>query len=328
MTLGLKGDRQTALITGASGQDGSYLVERLLDDGWHVHGTVQSMSSTQRLHPDASRLELRVADLSDADTCRQLVLDTVPDAVFHFAGVSSVSHSWDEPLETAKVNGISAVALMEGCHRLQEINGREIRFVNASSAEIFAGTGQSPQNELTAIAPVNPYGASKAFAHNMVQTFRARGLHASNAIFYNHESPRRPTQFVTRKITAGVAAIFHGRTDILELGRLDVRRDWGWAPDYVDCAIRIAQHQQPDDFIVATGKSHSVEDFVVRAFHAVGISEWSRYVTIDRQLLRQNDSLQLVGDATRAREELGWVPTKTFQEVVEAMVQHDLQIKI
>jgi len=199
-----------------------------------------------------------------------------------------------------------------------------VRFVQASSAEIFGTPETSPQDESTPVRPVNPYGAAKAYAHLMVDVYRARDLHAVSAILYNHESPRRPEQFVTRKITAGVAAIVRGSERRLRLGNLEASRDWGWAPDYVDALVRAARADRAQDFVVATGESHSVADFAAAAFAHAGISDWAAYVEVDPDLLRPADAVELRGDATRARTALGWEPTVGFKELVGRMVSADL----
>jgi GDPmannose 4,6-dehydratase len=219
---------------------------------------------------------------------------------------------------------MGAVALMESAHQVQERTGRPVRFVQASSAEIFGEPAVSPQTEATPIRPVNPYGAAKAYAHLMVDVYRHRDLHAVATILYNHESPRRPERFVTRKITSTVAAISEGRADRLVLGNLDARRDWGWAPDYVDAMVRAARAERPADFVVATGVSHSVHDFVAAAFARVGIEDWAGLVATDPEFVRPADPTDLTGDPTRARDLLGWEPTVGFEELVGRMVEADL----
>ena len=270
------------------------------------HGVLgpDTSQSRRELLAGLSGLNLFEADLRDIGTCRRIVADIRPDYVFHLAAISSVERSWGAPLETSQINATAAIALMVECLETVSRGGRDVRFVNASSAEIFAGAGEIPQSERTALVPLSPYGATKAYAHMMAAVFRSRGLRVSNAIFYNHESPLRPTKFVTRKITAGVAAIAAGTQRTLRLGNLDTRRDWGWAPDYVEGLIRIANYDKPDDFVLATGTSHSVRDFVVSAFAAAGIEDWTGHVEVDRSLLRPADAVELVGDASKARREL------------------------
>ena len=307
-----------ALVTGVGGQDGSYLAERLLADGTEVHALV--------LHDDAQAqhcpadVQLHVGDLADVSSTRRLVLDLAPDEVYNLAAISSVAQSWAEPDLVSRVNGHAAVALLESARQV----GDHVRVVQASSAEIFGDPDRTPQTEQTPVRPLNPYGAAKAYAHISVAVQRQRGLHASSLVLYNHESPRRPMRFVTRKITAGVAAIAQGRARELVLGNLDARRDWGWAPDYVDAMVRAARADVPDDYVIATGVGHTVRDFVAAAFGCAGIADWEPLVTTDPTLTRPADATALVGDAARARDALGWSPSVDFDGVVAAMVDADL----
>ena len=317
--------RPRALITGVAGQDGNILARRLVALDYEVVGTVQPETDHSDID-DISGLSVVEAELRDENACRRIVYDVEPGLVFHFAGISSVAYSWEHPIETAAVNGQSIVAIIDSLLDLQNTTGKDRILVNASSAEIFAGTASSPQDESTPIAPLSPYGATKAFSHHIVQMYRARGLRASNAIFYNHESTLRPHRFVTRKITAAAAAIAHGSQSTLELGNLDVRRDWGWAPDYVDAALRMAHHETGGDFVVATGEAHSVREFVEAAFRAAGIENWQDVVTTSDTFGRPAESAEMIGDATKAKTKLGWQPTKRFADVVAAMVDHDLAL--
>ena len=308
-----------ALITGAGGQDGHYLVEQLVADGTEVHVLVHPSEHA----PDNPAAVSHPGDLTDAEATRALVLELAPDEIYNLAAVSSVARSWEDPAGVFAVNGDAAAQLLETAVSLQD-RGTDVHVLQASSAEIFGEPGESPQTERTPLRPVNPYGESKAFAHEKVGEHRARGLHASAVILYNHESPRRPPQFVTRKITTTVAAIAQGRAHELVLGNLDVRRDWGWAPDYVDAMVRAVRAPEPDDYVVATGHSHSVREFAGAAFAAAGIDDWEGLVRVDPAFVRPVDPTELVGDATRARTRLGWAPTRSFDEVVAAMVEHDL----
>ncbi|MFI8565489.1 GDP-mannose 4,6-dehydratase [Rhodococcus sp. NPDC078407] len=315
------GRRPTALITGVAGQDGSYLAELLLERGWAVHGVAKPGGNDGTVNPFVEQHDI---ELSEHGATRVLIQDIEPDYVFHLAGISSVWRSWNDPVLTTRVNGVSAAALLDACFTQQEASGRRIMVVNASSAEIFAGSGVSMQNEDTRVAPTSPYGASKALSHNMVEVYRSRGLEATNAILFNHESPRRPDSFVTRKITKAAAAISRGTLDTLELGNLSSVRDWGWAPDYVDAMAAMADYGKGDDFVVATGEAHSVADFVAAAFEAVGIDNWRDHVRSDSEMLRPADSARMVGDAAKARNLLGWAPTKDFDQIVRAMVEFDM----
>ena len=221
---------------------------------------------------------------------------------------------------TARVSGLAAVVLLDAARRLQERRGREVRVLQPSSAEIFGEPTTSPQHEGTPIHPVSPYGAAKALAHHAAGLERTRSLFTASVILYNHESPRRPPTFVTRKITSTVAAIAAGRADRLTLGNLDARRDWGWAPDYVDAMVRAIRHDEPGDYVIATGEAHSVRDFVSAAFRHTGIDDWEGLVEVDPRFFRPADPSVLVGDASRARTRLGWAPTVTFDGLVAAMV--------
>ena len=309
-----------AFVTGISGQDGGYLAERLLADGVEVH----ALANVHEPPLDLPGVTLHTGDLLDTDGVRRLLLDLAPEEVYNLAALSSVARSWEEPDLTARLNGAAAVALMESAWLAQERSGRPVRLVQASSAEIFGEPARSPQDETTPLRPINPYGAAKAFAHLAAGVYRRRGLHAVGAILYNHESPRRPEQFVTRKITATVARIARGSDEVLRLGNLDARRDWGWAPDYVDAMVRAARAESPDDYVVATGVSHAVRDFVAAAFTHAGVTDWEGRVQVDDDLVRPADAAELVGDASRAHERLGWSPTVGFTDLVGRMVDADL----
>lgn len=307
-----------AFVTGIGGQDGTYLAERLLADGLEVHALVLDAEGPPRHCP--AQVVLHAGDLGDVEATRRLVLEIEPSEIYNLAAISSVAQSWDEPDLTAHVNGTAAVALMESARQV----GPDVRFVQASSAEIFGEPPHAPQTEATPVRPVNPYGAAKAFAHLSAHVLRQRDLHVSSAILYNHESPRRPERFVTRKITSTVAAIARGDADHLTLGNLDSRRDWGWAPDYVDAMIRAARADTPGDYVVATGRAHSVRDFVAAAFAAADIHDWEHLVRQDPAFMRPADPSELVGDATLARDVLGWTHTVAFEEIVARMVAADL----
>jgi len=311
-----------ALITGVSGQTGSYLAENLLARGWDVHG-VQREDTRDPIVPAA--VTLHQADLSDFATSTAVVREVEPDTLFNLAALSSVAASWSRPLETALLNGAAVANLLDAVRALPEPADGSVRgFVQASSAEIFGAADESPQTELTPIRPLNPYGASKAYGHSLAGAYRAAGLRASSVILYNHESPRRPEAFVTRKITAGVARIARGEQDGLVLGNLDSRRDWGWAPDYAEALALVGLASSAGDYIVATGESHTIHDFVAEAFAAAGITDWERLVSVDPEFVRPTDPFEMRGDSSKIRRELGWRPTKTFADVVAAMVEYDL----
>lgn len=310
-----------AVVTGATGQDGSYLCERLADEGAELHAVVID-DPTQ--HSWLFGARIHQIDLRDGPALAQLVADVEPDEVYNLAGASSVARSWTEPLQTAEVNAVPVAVLLQACWELQQRTGVGVRFVQASSAEIFGNATESPQTERTPLNPTNPYGASKAYAHQLVGVYRGLGLHASSCILYNHESPRRPTTFVTRKITRAVAQISQGEQECLTLGSLDTRRDWGWAPDYVDGMVLAARHHEPLDVILATGRTHSIADFVDAAFRAADLPNWRGLVDVDEGLTRPVEITDQRGDATRARSILGWRTTIDFDELVRRMVDADL----
>jgi GDPmannose 4,6-dehydratase len=317
--------RKTALITGVTGQDGGYLAEQLVADGYSVHGLVHPGDPTvadlaQRL----PAVVLHTGDLTDDASIGAMMGRAQPDEVYNFAGISSVAFSWERPVLTADVTALGAARLLEHAWQWQERSGREVSFVQASSAEIFGDSAQVPQDEATPLAPNTPYGASKAFAHQLVGVYRSRGMHAVSAILYNHESPRRPPTFVTRKITRAAARISLGLEQELVLGNLDARRDWGWAPDYVDAMARAARHPVAMDFVVATGEAHSVLEFAEAAFARAGVEGWRERVRVDPMFVRPADAALQLGNAARAKEVLGWAPTVSFEELVGRMVDADL----
>jgi GDPmannose 4,6-dehydratase len=315
-----------ALVTGISGQDGSYLSENLLDEGYEVHGVVRSTADSDRVASPQDTVTYHEADLTDPSRVDRLIADVQPDYVYNLAALSSVFQSWQDPVYTAQVNAVPVAQILESAWRLQESAGRPVHVIQASSAELFGQPDRSPQDELTPIRPSSPYGASKAYAHHLVGVYRQRGLFSSSVILYNHESPRRPESFVTRKITAAVSRIAAGRQDRLELGSLDARRDWGWAPDYVRALQLAATATEPDDFVIATGQTHSIADFVTTAFARIGIADWAPFVTINDAFARPVDPAEQVGDASKARTVLGWTPTMGFEEIVGAMVDADVAL--
>jgi len=316
----------TVLVTGATGQDGFYLCERLLEREWEVHAVVReatNLEPEQPLLPGALQV---LADLAKPQEIADVITRLRPDVIVNLASISSVAQSWQQPELVAVVNGVAVGAMLEAAWQASKDRTSSIRFIQASSAELFGKAVDDPQTEDTKIHPVSPYGASKAFAHHLVGVYRSRGLAASAAILYNHESPRRPLSFVTRKITHGVAAIAQGKAKTLELGNLDTRRDWGWAPDYVDALVKMLDAEHADDYIVATGETHSIQEFVEVAFSCVGISDWRRHVTFNPEWVRPVDASNLRGDSTKIRQKLGWAPTKNFDEVVSKMVEYDLAL--
>ena len=303
-----------ALITGVTGQDGWYLSELLHTSGFELFGLVLP-GDPNPLPPDVSGIP---GDARDTSSLEAALLGCAPDVVYNLASISSVAESWVHPETAADINGLGTLRLLAAIRD----SGRPVRFVQASSAEIF-GEAPAPQDEQTPIHPVTPYGAAKAFAHHCVAAYRAAGVWAASAILYNHESPRRPEQFVTRKITKAVARIAEGSDEQLVLGNISARRDWGYARDYMEGLQLIASVDEPSDFVIATGISHSVEDFVATAFAHVGIEDWSSRVSVDASLERATDASEQRGNAARAHRELGWTPSVDFAGLVGLMVDAD-----
>jgi GDPmannose 4,6-dehydratase len=318
-----------AFVTGITGQDGGYLAEQLLAGGTEVHGMVRpgDDDAVRALKLRAPEVVLHEGDLGDEGRLGQLVADLRPDEIYNLAGISSVAYSWQEPVLTARLCGVAAAVVLEAAWRLQEESGRRVACLQASSGEIFGHAAVSPQDESTPVRPVSPYGGAKAYAHHMAGVYRGRGLHVATCIFFNHESPRRPLAFVTRKITAAAARIGVEGSGVIRLGNLDASRDWGWAPDYVDAMVRALRHEPAGDYVVATGETHTVAEFAEAALRRVGLGdEWTDHVDVDPEFLRPAEAPTLVGDAGKARRELAWEPTVRFEEVVWRMVDHDLEL--
>jgi GDPmannose 4,6-dehydratase len=313
-----------ALITGIGGQDGSLLAELLLELGYDVFGVVRrAPSSYENLAAIRDRIELIRADLLDQLSLVKALEECRPHEVYNLASVSFVPASWEQPVLTAEFAAVGATALLES---IRHVDG-ETRFYQASSSEIFgAEPMESPQTEETPLSPLTPYGVAKAYAHFITGSYRRRyGLHASAGILYNHESPRRPLDFVPRKVALAAAEISRGLRTEVWLGDLDARRDWGYAGDYVRAMWLMLQQDEPGDYVIATGESHSVEELVENAFGHVGL-EWREYVHIDESLRRGKAELHhLVGDPARARERLGWAPTVSFRELVQLLVDAELE---
>ena len=323
-----------ALITGITGQDGSYLTELLLGKGYEVHGIIRRASSfnTGRIdhlyadpHDRGVRLHLHYGDLSDGGGLRRLINAIAPDEIYHLGAQSHVRVSFDEPEFTADVVGIGTLRILEAVRDFEQTKGRQIRMYNAGSSEMF-GAAPAPQTESTPFHPRSPYAVSKVAAHWYAVNYReAYKLYVSNGILFNHESPRRGETFVTRKITRAVGRIKVGTQKTLFLGNLDARRDWGFAGDFVDAMWRMLQLPAPGDFVVATGETHSVEEFVDTAFSSVGL-DWRKHVAHDARYLRPTEVDLLQGDPSRARRELGWTPTVSFRELVHMMVEADVAL--
>lgn len=322
--------QKKALITGITGQDGSYLAELLLSKGYEVHGIVRRSSSfnTSRIdhlyqdpHLERTRLFLHYGDLSDSSRLTTLLSAVAPDEVYNLAAQSHVRVSFDEPEFTGNTTGLGSVRLLEAIRML----GINTRYYQASSSEMF-GASPPPQNEETPFYPRSPYGAAKVYSYWITKNYReSYGMFATNGILFNHESPRRGETFVTRKITRAVARISMGLQDTLYLGNLDAVRDWGYAPEYVEAMWLMLQADKPDDYVVATGTKYSVEDFLQLSFSHVNL-KWQDYVKFDERYLRPAEVESLVGDATKAHKELKWSPSVLTPELCTIMVEADLEM--
>jgi len=314
---------KTALITGIAGQDGSYLAELLLEKGYRVYGlTLTCGEDCSRIESIQGKMELIKGDLTNQESLCDAVKKAKPNEVYNLAAIASVAASFSQPLLVADVVALGPIRLIEAMRE----HACEARFVQASSSEIFGDTRISPQDENTPLQPKSPYGVAKAYAHLMVKHYRTvDGMFASNCILYNHESPRRSAEYVTRKISLGVARISMGLQSKIDLGNLDGRRDWGYAPEYVDAMWRILQQKEPADFVVATGVTHTVREFLDEACRVAGIGEPMSIVTINKQNLRPADPTTLTGDAGKAKRVLGWESKTSFMRLVKIMVEFDLK---
>jgi GDPmannose 4,6-dehydratase len=314
---------KTALITGITGQDGSYLAEFLLDKGYRVVGMVRraSVERYERIQHLQDRVELIQGDLTDQTSLDVAVRDAEPDEVYNMAAQSFVPTSWNQPVMTSDVTGLAVTRLLEAVRKYRP----GARFYQASSSEMFGKVRETPQNEGTPFHPRSPYGVAKVYGHYITVNYReSYGVFACSGILFNHESSRRGLEFVTRKVSDGVARVKAGKLERLKMGNLDARRDWGFAGDYVEAMWMMLQRPEPDDFVVATGVSHSVRDLVETAFSTVGL-DWHDHVEFDPRLVRPAEVDTLVGDASKARRVLGWQPRVTFEELVADMVRADLE---
>lgn len=320
-----------ALITGITGQDGSYLAELLLNKGYEVHGTIRRASSfnTARIdhlytdpHINGVRLFLHYGDIADSTNLIKLLYRIQPDEIYHLAAQSHVRVSFDIPEYTGDVTGLGTIRILEAIRE----TGLKSKFYQASSSEMFGKVRETPQSELTPFYPRSPYGAAKVYAYWATVNYReAYGMFAANGILFNHESPRRGETFVTRKITRAVARIKAGLQDKLYLGNLDAKRDWGYAKEYVEAMWLMLQQDKPEDYVIATGETHSVREFLTEAFSYADL-DWQDYVVMDPKYLRPSEVELLVGDASKARKTLGWEPKVTFKELVRLMVDADMSL--
>ncbi len=314
---------KSALITGITGQDGSYLAELLLEKRYRIFGLIRRLSTPNlsRIEHILDKIEMIEGDLTDQSSLNNALKESQPDEVYNLAAQSFVATSWNQPVLTGDVTGLGAVRILEGVRHVCP----DAHFYQASSSEMFGKVNETPQNENTRFYPRSPYGFAKVYAHWACINYReSYGMHASNGILFNHESPRRGIEFVTRKITDGVARIYHGMAKELRLGNLDAKRDWGYAGDYVRAMWLMLQQKEPDDYVVATGRTHSVGEFAELAFREAGL-DWKEYIVVDQKFIRPAEVNLLLGDASKARRILGWEPEVAFEELVGMMVREDLK---
>ena len=318
---------KVALITGITGQDGSYLAELLLEKGYEVHGIVRraSLINTDRIDHIYQDLRLHYGDLTDALSIINLIKDIEPDEIYNLGAQSHVKVSFEIPEYTAQVDGLGTLRILEAVRFL----GMELktRVYQASTSELYGLVQATPQTETTPFHPRSPYGVAKLYGYWIVKNYReSYGIHASSGILFNHESPRRGETFVTRKITRGLSRISVGEQSELRLGNLNAKRDWGHAKDYVEAMWLMLQQNEPDDYVVATGKDHTIREFLDAAFKHIGVTNWDKYVKQDPRFMRPAEVDVLRGDSTKARDVLGWQPETTFENMVSKMVKNDIDL--
>lgn len=327
--------KKVALITGISGQDGSYLVDLLISKGYEVHGIIRRSSSfnTARLEHHIQNPEvynksffLHYGDLTDYTTIEKLIARCDPDEIYNLGAQSHVRVSFDAPVYTGETVGIGTLNMLEAIRSYEQISGKKVRYYQASSSEMFGKVQEVPQKETTPFYPRSPYGCAKVYAHHLTVNYReSYGLHASCGILFNHESPRRGETFVTRKITRAVGRIYQGLQKKLYLGNLDALRDWGFAGDYVEAMWSMLQQETPDDYVIATGKMITVREFCEKAFARYSM-DYRDYVEVDERYYRPAEVDQLLGDPTKAKEKLGWEPKVNIDELINMMADHDFQL--
>lgn len=323
--------RKIALITGITGQDGSYLAELLLSKGYEVHGIVRraSVFNTERLediyqdpHESKRRLFLHYGDLTDASNLNQIIKTIKPGEIYNLGAQSHVKVSFEIPEYTGNADALGTLRLLDAVRE----SGIKTKIYQAGSSEMFGEVLEKPQKETTPFNPVSPYAASKVFSHHICKIYReGYGMFICNGILFNHESPRRGKTFVTRKITTGIAGILAGKQDKIYLGNLEARRDWGYAKEYVEAMWLMLQQDKPDDYVIATGETHSIREFLDETFSLAGIKDWEKYIGIDPKYYRPVEVEYLLGDASKAKKVLGWEPKVKFKELVKIMLEADLK---
>ncbi|MGX7680717.1 GDP-mannose 4,6-dehydratase [Jatrophihabitans sp. DSM 45814] len=316
-----------ALITGITGQDGLYLAELLLSKNYEVFGLIRGQNNPKRelVETTVPGVQLLTGDLTDLSSLMRALQSSQPDEIYNLGAISFVAYSWENARVSSEVTGLGVLNILEAARLYAGADLSKVRFYQASSSEMFGKVQQVPQNEHTLLWPRSPYGVAKVFGHYMTINYReSYGMHASSGVLFNHESPRRGPEFVTRKVTRAVARISLGLQDQLSLGNLDAKRDWGFAGDYVDAMWRMLQQDEADDYVVATGQTHSIRELLDIAFARVGIDDWEKHVFQDPKFFRPAEVDLLIGDPSKAREKLGWQPRVGFEQLVEMMVDSDL----
>jgi len=317
----------SALITGITGQDGLYLAELLLEKGYDVHGLIRGQNNPRRelVQKVVPEVQLHNGDLTDLSSLMRAMRDSDPDEVYNLGAISFVAYSWENAFVTSDVTGMGVLNMLEAVRLHAGDDPASIRFYQASSSEMFGKVQEVPQKESTLLWPRSPYGVSKVYGHYMTINYReSYGMHASSGILFNHESPRRGPEFVTRKISQAVARIHLGQQKDITLGNLDARRDWGFAGDYVDAMWRMLQQDEADDYVIATGETWSIRDYLELAFAHIGIDDWEPLIKQDPRFMRPAEVELLIGDASKAKDKLGWTPTVSFAELVAMMVDSDI----
>lgn len=317
-----------ALITGVTGQDGQHLAQLLHDKGYEVYGVVKGQNNPklEMMRDEFPFVEIVPGDLADLPSLVKALEVARPDEVYNLAAISFVALSWNQAELTSNLTGTGVLRMLEAVRMVGGAENNPIRFYQASSSEMFGKVREIPQSERTAFHPRSPYGCAKVFGHHITVNYReSYGLYACSGILFNHEGPRRGVEFVTRKVTNAAARIRLGLQDELVMGNLDAKRDWGYAGDYVKAMWMMLQQSEPDDYVIATGETHTIEELVQLAFAEVGIDDWGKYVRQDPKFFRPAEVDLLIGDASKAREKLGWEPEVTFPELVKMMVAHDLK---
>jgi GDPmannose 4,6-dehydratase len=322
---------KTALITGINGMDGSHLADFLLEKGYEVFGIERRSSTKNRTNTahleNHNHFHFITADLTDQNSLYRALKKSNPDEVYNLAAQSFVGASWDIPIQTSLVNGLGVVNFLEAIREYEQDTERKVKFYQASTSEMFGKNGGGYANEETPFYPRSPYGVAKLYAYWMVKNYReSHGLFACSGILFNHESERRGIEFVTRKITDAVARIKLGLQDTISLGNIEAKRDWGYAPDYVEGMWLMLQQDEPDDYVLATEESHSIKDFLKIAFDEVGINNWDEYIVIDPRFYRPAEVDVLIGDSSKAKDKLGWKCKTSFEELVRLMVRNDLKL--